>query len=156
MSFESYSEAQSAVDRLAHADFPVTQVSIVGTDLTSVERVTGKMSYARAAGAGALSGVWFGAFLGLVMFLFSPATDFSLLGAAIALGAGFGMLFGIVSYSLTRRRRDFTSVMQVVATRYALIVEPSLSLRARTILGINTAQPDPSAIASTPSEGPAT
>ena len=42
--FESYPGAQEAVDVLARADFPVDKVSIVGSDLKSVERVTGKLS----------------------------------------------------------------------------------------------------------------
>ena len=46
--YETYDEAQKAVVTLAEADFPVTQVSIVGNELTSVERVTGKLTSARA------------------------------------------------------------------------------------------------------------
>ncbi|BDZ63396.1 hypothetical protein GCM10025877_03340 [Agromyces mangrovi Wang et al. 2018] len=135
-SFETYAEAQAAVDRLARADFPVKQLSIVGTDLTSIERVTGRMSWGRAAGAGALSGLWFGMFLGLLFFIVTPTDQsFGVLFAALLLGAGFGMLFGLVTYTINRRRRDFTSVMQVAAGRYALIVEPGLGARAREILG---------------------
>ena len=54
-SFETYPEAQAAVDKLAKAAFPVKELAIVGTDLTSVERITGTLSWGRAAGAGALS-----------------------------------------------------------------------------------------------------
>lgn len=133
--YATYPEAQAAVDRLAKADFPVKQVSIVGSDLKSVERVTGAMSYGRAAGGGALTGAWFGMFLGLVLFIFSPSgASWPVLGAAVLVGAGFGMLFGIVSYSIRRRRRDFTSVMQVVAGSYSLVVETELGNRARNIL----------------------
>ncbi len=143
-SFETYAEAQAAVDRLAHEDFPVKQLAIVGTDLMSIERVTGRMSYGRAAGAGALSGLWFGMFLGLLFFIFSPSDQsFGVLFAALLLGAGFGMLFGLVTYSINRRRRDFTSVMQVAAGRYALIVDPGLGARAREILGTDASPPPP-------------
>src|SRR5690349_18889270 len=55
-SFETYQEAQAAVDKLAKAAFPVKELAIVGTDLTSVERITGVLTWGRAAGAGALSG----------------------------------------------------------------------------------------------------
>lgn len=134
-SYETYAEAQTAVDHLARADFPVSELSIVGTDLRSVERVTGKLTYARVAGAGALSGLWLGLFLGLIFFIFSPeGTSFAVLGAAVLLGAGFGMLFGIVTYTINRRRRDFTSVMQVIATGYAIIADPDHINRARNIL----------------------
>ncbi len=135
--FETYPEAQAAVDALSKAEFPVRELAIVGTDLTSVERITGKLTWGRAAGAGALSGAWFGTFLGLLLFIFSPTgTSIGILIAAILIGAGFGAIFGVVTYSVNRRRRDFTSVMQVLATRYAIIAEPAHVDRARTVLGV--------------------
>jgi hypothetical protein len=137
-SFETYAEAQSAVDTLAKAEFPLKELAIVGTDLTSVERITGKLTWGRAAGAGALSGAWFGTFLGLLFFIFSPTgTSLGILISAVLIGAGFGMIFGVVSYSVNRRRRDFTSVMQVLATRYAIIAESAHVDRARSVLGVS-------------------
>ena len=134
--FETYPEAQAAVDTLAKAEFPVKELAIVGTELTTVERITGKLTWGRAAGAGALSGAWFGTFLGLLFFIFSPTgTSVGILISAILLGAGFGMIFGLVSYSVNRRRRDFTSTMQVLATRYAIIADPAHVTRARQVLG---------------------
>ena len=140
-SFETYAEAQQAVDRLAHGDFPVTQLSIVGSDLKTVERVTGKLSYGRVAIAGAASGAWLGIFLGLLMLIFLGGSVGFLL-AAVLIGAGFGVLFGVVSYSINRRRKDFTSTMQVIASRYEVVVEPDLLNRARNILaGATDAEP---------------
>ena len=134
--FETYPEAQAAVDSLAKAEFPVKELAIVGTDLTTVERITGKLTWGRAGGAGAISGAWFGTFLGLLFFIFSPTgTSVGILISAILLGAGFGMIFGLVSYSVNRRRRDFTSTMQVLATRYAIIADPAHVTRARQVLG---------------------
>jgi hypothetical protein len=52
-SFSSYEDAQQAVDRLSDASFPVENAKIVGQDLELVERVLGRMTYARAAAAGA-------------------------------------------------------------------------------------------------------
>lgn len=139
-SFETYQEAQAAVDKLAKAAFPVKELAIVGTDLTSVERITGVLTWGRTAAAGALSGAWFGTFLGLLFIIFSPAgAGLGIVGSAILIGAGFGMIFGLVSYSINRRRRDFTSVMQVLATRYAIIAEPEHVARARTVLGTDAA-----------------
>ncbi|UOE45610.1 general stress protein [Agromyces larvae] len=136
-SYDTYPEAQAAVDRLAKAEFPVAELSIVGTDLTSVERITGKLTWGRVAGGGALSGAWFGTFLGLLFFIFSPTgAGLGLLGSAILIGAGFGMIFGLVSYSINRRRRDFTSTMQVIATKYAIIAGAAHVERARTVLGV--------------------
>jgi pyruvate/2-oxoglutarate dehydrogenase complex dihydrolipoamide acyltransferase (E2) component len=154
-SYETYQEAQSAVDKLAKAEFPVKELSIVGHDLTTVERITGKLTWGRAAGAGALSGAWFGTFLGLLLFIFSPDA-IGILGAAILIGAGFGMIFSVVSYSLNRRRRDFTSVMQVLATRYAIIGDPEHVSRARNVLGVtDAATPAPPAAPAPPAQAPA-
>lgn len=141
-SFETYPEAQAAVDKLAKAAFPVKELAIVGTDLTSVERITGTLSWGRAAGAGALSGAWFGTFLGLLFFIFAPTgASFGILISAVLIGAGFGMIFSVVSYSVNRRRRDFTSVNQVLATRYAIIAESAHVDRARSVLGVDAPSP---------------
>ncbi|MFC6355032.1 general stress protein [Luethyella okanaganae] len=133
--YETYAEAQHAVDVLARADFPVKQLSIVGSDLKSVEHVTGKLTYGRAALAGAASGAWLGIFFGLLLFIFSPTgASLPFVLAALLIGAGFGMLFGIVTYAVNRKRRDFTSVMQVIAGSYSVIVDPELVNRARNLL----------------------
>lgn len=134
--YDHYADAMHAVDRLARADFPVNAVSILGNDMRSVERVTGKLSYGRVALMGALSGAYLGLFLGLLLFLFQPENEgiAGLFLAAIVIGAGFGMLFGVLSYAMNRNRRDFSSVMQFVATRYDLITAPELIGRARSIL----------------------
>lgn len=134
--YDTYEAAQDAVDRLAHADFPVQGASIVGNELKSVERVTGRLSWGRAAGAGAASGLWLGLFFGLVTTLFTAKTGPGFLIGAVLLGAAFGMLFGLASYAATRRRRDFSSVMQVVASSYSLLVTPETGNRARNVLGL--------------------
>ncbi|MET0589638.1 MAG: general stress protein [Naasia sp.] len=136
-SYETYFDAQQAVDTLVKADFPVKDVSIVGNDLKSVERVTGKLTWGRAAGAGAISGLWLGVFVGLILMLFSPGAPNILsvaVGAAL-LGAAFGMLFALGSYAFTRRIRDYTSTQAVIATSYTLVVKPESSARAANILG---------------------
>ena len=132
--YETYLEAQAVVDRLSKADFEVKQLAIVGNDLKTVERVTGKLSYGRAAIAGAASGAWIGLFLGLVLVVFLASTNFGFLAAAALIGAGFGMLFGIVSYAIGRRRRDFTSTHQVLASNYQVIIAPALTAKARELL----------------------
>jgi len=131
--YETYPEAEQAVDVLARADFPVDKVSIVGSDLKSVERVTGKLTWGRVAIAGAASGAWLGIFFGLLLVIFSPTVSYGFVLAAVLIGAGFGMLFGIVSYAINRRRRDYTSVMQVIATSYSVLVDAELANRARNL-----------------------
>lgn len=133
--YETYPEAQQAVDHLAKADVDVAGVSIVGNDLKSVERVTGRLTYARAALAGALSGLWFGLFVGLLLSLISsPAAAFANIGAAALIGAGFGLLYGLMSYSFTRRNRDFTSQTQVLASNYQVLVPSEALYRAQAAL----------------------
>ena len=134
--YETYVEAQQVVDRLAKADFEVAKLTIVGNDLKTVERVTGKLTYGRAALAGAASGAWFGLFLGLLFFIFASAPTLAFLGAAALIGAGFGMLFGIVSYAVNRRRRDFTSTHQVLASNYQIIIDPQLTAKAQALLAL--------------------
>jgi len=138
--YDSYPDAQRVVAKLAEADFPVAKIAIVGNDLKTVERVTGKMTYGRAAIAGALSGLWLGFFLGIVLTLFSPSAG-GLIFAAAIIGAAFGMLYGIVSFAITKRQRDFTSVHQVLATNYQIVVDPQLTGQAQRILGQHGATP---------------
>lgn len=134
--YDTYHDAQLAVDALARANFPVNKVSILGNDIRSVERVIGKLTYAKVALMGALSGAYLGLFFALILFIFQPdnAAIFGLFLAAVVIGAGFGMLFGVLSYSLNRNRRDFSSVMQMVASRYDVITEPELVASAREVL----------------------
>ncbi len=132
--YDTYPEAQRVVDRLAKADFPVADVSIIGNDLKTVERVTRKLSWNRAALEGALSGAWFGIFIGLVFTLFEPTINWTIFAAAVLIGAAFGLFFRLVAYAISRRNRDFESRTQVLASNYQIIVEPGLLARAQDVL----------------------
>lgn len=133
--YDTYQNAQLAVDALSRANFSVGQVAIIGNDIRSVERVTGKLTWGRVALMGALSGMYLGLFLSLVLLIVNPDAGFGgVFLAAIAIGAGFGMLFGVVSRAINRNRRDFSSVMQIIASRYDLVTEPQLVHQARQIL----------------------
>ncbi len=55
-SFESYLDAQAAVDKLSDQEFPVDALTIVGVDLLEVENVTGRLTWGKVIGSGALSG----------------------------------------------------------------------------------------------------
>lgn len=141
--YDRYEDAKHAVDLLVRGDFPVREVSIVGNDVRSVERVTGKLTYGRVALMGALSGAYLGLFLGLLLFIFQPdnAAIAGVFVSAIAIGAGFGMLFGVLSYAMNRNRRDFSSVMQMVAARYDVVTSAEHLMQARQILMRATAEP---------------
>ncbi len=149
--YDTYPEAQKVVNTLAKADFPVAQIAIVGNDLKTVERVTGRLTYAKSALGGAAGGAWFGLFIGLLLVLFSPDPNFSLIIAAGLIGAAFGLLFSVVTYAARRRRRDFTTTNQVLASNYQLIIDPQLTARARSVLaGERDAGASPSPSPSTP------
>ncbi|XAS66283.1 general stress protein [Micrococcaceae bacterium Sec5.7] len=133
-SYTSYLDAQKAVDYLADQQFPVQMVSIVGNDLKMVERVTGRLSYPRVALSGALSGMWFGLFVGVMLSFFSPTGGYFSILTSVLMGAAFFMLFGIVTYAMQRGKRDFTSTNQVVATNYDVVVSLEAAHEARRLL----------------------
>nr|WP_246223946.1 general stress protein [Pseudarthrobacter psychrotolerans] len=133
-SYTSYLDAQKAVDYLADQQFPVQMVSIVGNELKMVERVTGRLSYPRVALSGALSGMWFGLFVGVMLSFFAPSSGYFSILASVLMGAAFFMLFGIVTYAMQRGKRDFTSTSQVVATNYDVVVSVEAAHDARRLL----------------------
>ena len=135
-SYATYAEAQRAVDALSDAGFPVESVSIVGHDVRLVERVTGRLTTARAAGAGALSGAWFGLFIGLLVGLFTTGPEWvGLVLGGLLIGAFWGAAFGFVAHWMTRGQRDFSSVSSLVAGRYDVTVAGTHAERAREFLG---------------------
>jgi heat induced stress protein YflT len=133
--YDDYQEAQKVVDYLSDQQFPVENCMIVGTELKQVERVTGRLTYGRAAAAGAASGAWFGLLVGLVFGLFASGANWlpTVLGAVL-IGLIFGLVWSVIGYSLTGGRRDFTSVSQVVATKYEVLVEHKLLAQAQELL----------------------
>jgi heat induced stress protein YflT len=132
--YDRYEDAQKAVDFLSDHEFPVENCMIVGTDLKQVERVTGRLTTGRVALGGLLSGVWMGIFVGLVLSLFGEGSTVGLIAATAVFGALFGVVWALVGYAATRGHRDFTSVTQVVATRYEVLVEHKHAARGRELL----------------------
>jgi hypothetical protein len=133
-SYNSYLDAQKAVDYLADQQFPVQMVSIVGNELKMVERVTGRLTYPRVALSGALSGMWFGLFVGVMLSFFSTTPGYFSIVTSVLMGAAFFMLFGIVTYAMQRGKRDFTSTSQVVASNYDVVVSFEAAGEARRLL----------------------
>ena len=133
-SFGSYLDAQAAVDLLSDKAFPVQFVTIVGTDLKMVERVTGRLTYGRVTLAGLAAGAWFGLFVGILLFMFGGSEAGLSVLSAIALGAGFGALFSLISYSFTGGKRDFTSSSQIVAAAYTVLCASEHAGAARELL----------------------
>jgi hypothetical protein len=142
--YDDYAQAQKSVDFLADADFPVDQLMIVGTDLKRIERVTGRLTWSKIAVGGILSGLWLGIFVGLIFALFAEENLWQVLLSTGLMGATFGLVWALVGYAFTRGQRDFSSVTQVVATRYEVLVEHKHAPRARELLtGLPGALPDP-------------
>jgi hypothetical protein len=132
--YATYLEAQRAVDFLSDNQFPVQFVTIVGSGLRMVERVTGRLTYGRVALAGAASGAWFGLFVGLLMSMFGSSFPPGVVVASMAIGSAFGILFGVISYALTGGRRDFTSTSQIVASEYEVLCMPDHARAAVDLL----------------------
>lgn len=137
--FQQYAEALSYVDNLLKNNFPAGSVAIVGSDLKTVERVRGKINYARMAISGAVTGSWLGLLFGL---LFGTAADesgtalvpvASSLGSALVIGAGLGMLFNITRFGLSKNKRSFISQSSVVASKYEVQVPGPLADQARAV-----------------------
>jgi hypothetical protein len=140
-SYASYAEAQRAVDYLSDQRFPVERVAIVGEGLRTVEQVTGRMGYGRAALSGALSGALTGAFFGFVFGLFDWI-DPLISGLVLALyglifGAIVGAILGLIGYALMGGQRDFTSISGMAAERYNVMVDSGMADEAtRTLSGL--------------------
>lgn len=132
--YGTYADAQKAVDHLADEQFEVVRIAIVGNDLKSVEQVTGRLSYPRVAGQGALNGMVFGAFLGMIMSLLGGEQWVSSLVVSVLMGGAFWMLLATVTYAMQRGKRDFTSTNQIVATSYDVVAAPEVAHRARQVL----------------------
>ncbi|WP_143965364.1 general stress protein [Gordonia zhaorongruii] len=134
-SYDTYEQAQHAVDHLSDSHFAVENLTIVGVDLMQVERVLGRLSWGKVIGGGIVSGAWLGLFFGALVSLFASGQN---VWAPIAFGVIAGMVFGLISaaipYAATRGQRDFTSTMQLVAGRYDVLCDPRTAEQARDIL----------------------
>jgi hypothetical protein len=141
-SFDNYAEAERAVDRLADLDFPVERVAIIGQDLRTVEQVTGKMNYPRAAWRGAVSGAVPGALIGWIFGLFdwvNPLITGLLLALyGLILGAIIGAVIGVALYAMQRGSRDFESVTVMSPRRYEVVVDDEVAEQAAGLLGTAT------------------
>lgn len=140
--FTDYEAARKAVMTLAEADFPIKQVSIVGSELTSVERVTGMMTTGRAAGSGLMTGLMLGMFAGLVSLIVNPGIELMSLLAMGLIAVGVGVLWSVVSYLASPAKRNYTSVMQTIPKRFELVVPAGDAAEARRHLGALAFRPE--------------
>lgn len=120
-SYGSYEEALAALEVLASNDFEVEQVSVVGTDLYSVERIMGRVTWARAVSSAVMNGALWGAMIGIVLSI-NQGNTMVWVGACMLAGAFMTACLSTSLFFMRRRRRDFYSQSQVVAGRYAVII----------------------------------
>lgn len=136
--FDSYPDAERAVDHLSDRGFPVERVAIVGQDLQMVEQVTGRLNYGGAVLRGVPPGALVGALIGWIFGLFDWINPLiaSLLLALYGLifGAVIGALLGLVMHALQRGRRDFASVRLVQPRRYEVLVDKEVADEATRLL----------------------
>lgn len=133
--YDSYPEAQKVVDFLADSKFPVQNLAIVGTELRSVERVTGRRTWATVFGVGLQNGVTTGLLVSMLMWFLQPNENFMLLLAyGLSMGLVVGVVISVVAHLMTRGRRDFTSVSQTVATKYEILAEHKVAAQAREMV----------------------
>lgn len=133
--YTSYEGAQKAVSRLIAADIPAKDIAIVGRGLRSVETVTGRLGYAAAARSGAINGILLGLLFSAIFVLGTPDAAIQLFIGVMLVGIAIGMLLSIITYTLLRRRRDYTSITQLIADHYEITVLPRSLQRARQIVG---------------------
>ena len=105
-------------------------MTIVSVDLVQVERVLGRLNWQKVILGGVASGAWLGVFVGLVLGLFTGGFL-----APLMLGVTMGIVFGVIStalpYPAAKRKRDFSTTMQLVAGRYDVLCGPTTAERAR-------------------------
>ena len=133
-SYDTYREAQRAVDHLADKDFPVAGVTIVGVEPMVVERVSARLTWGRVLRGGAASGAWFGLFVGLLLSLFTAGGGLLAILTGLVVGLVFGTASAAVRYGATRGERDFVSHSQLVARRYDVLCAPANAERGRDLL----------------------
>lgn len=133
-SYDTYYEAQQAVDHLADSEFPVQGVTIVGIEPILVERVDARLTWKRVLTNGAVSGAWLGLFVGLLLSLFTVGGGVLPILIGLVCGVGFGLASAAFRYGTTRGQRDFVSHSQLVARRYDVLCQPRNAERARELL----------------------
>ncbi|EGD56651.1 hypothetical protein SCNU_03832 [Gordonia neofelifaecis NRRL B-59395] len=132
-SYDTYAQAQRAVDYLSDNEFQVDNLTIVGVDLMQVEKVLGRLTWGKVVAGGIGSGAWLGLFFGALVSLVVGTSWTPILFGVIA-GMVFGLISAAIPYAATRGQRDFTSTMQLVAGRYDVLCDPRTAEQARDML----------------------
>lgn len=137
-SYDSYADAERAVDSLADRGFPVDHISIAARDVVVVEEVVGRMTSVKAAlygaSVGGLLGLTVGILFGFLEWL-EPITSAFYLGLwGLGLGAGVGALAGLIDHWAHHGTRDFESVWKLDAGSYDVVADATYAEQASRIL----------------------
>lgn len=132
----TYEQARRTVDHLSDRGFPVERIDIIGYDLRTVERISGRLTLGRAAAAGAGTGAACGSLLGLLLVVVGTATETLVVSLlwAVLLSALVGAVVAGLAFAPTRGRRDFTSTSGIVPGRYEVVADAAVADRARELL----------------------
>lgn len=133
-SYDTYREAQRAVDHLADHEFAIQGMAIVGIEPMLVERVDGRLTWRRVLVAGAASGAWLGLFVGLLLSLFTAGAGVLPILIGLVSGVVFGLASAAFRYGTTKGQRDFVSHSQLVARRYDVLCPPRNAESGRNLL----------------------
>ncbi len=143
--YESYPEAQRAVDLLSDRGFPVARVAIVGRGLRFEEQVLGRETVGsaalRGAGGGALIGGLFGIFLWAISANDVGAGWIILYG--LIWGAIVGAILGAIFQAASGGQRDFRSASRMTADHYDVMVDVEVADEASSLLDGASASPPP-------------
>ena len=142
--YPGYPEAQALVNSLVTQGVPARALSIVGVDVTLVERVTGKIGYGRAALSSAMSGSWLGVLAGLVFVIINPTDIITPLVGGLFVGAGVGMVAGMLIFTFSQGpKRLYRSMQQVIAQSYRVVVEPQKHSQALAAMETKSSESQP-------------
>jgi len=141
--FDNYQKASQLVNKLVANDFPPSLITIIGDDLKLVETVRSKLGFGRIALSGAVTGSWIGLIFGLLFgaginadgsgdVVFQPQNFIS----ALVIGAGIGMLFNIIRFSISKNRREYLSYPQTIAKTYRVVVPATELAKARSLVSV--------------------
>lgn len=139
--YRNYETAQQAINSLAEADIDISGMALVGSEVRVVERVMGKLTWRKVAMAGAMRGLTFGLFLGIVFWLLVPEAGIAILAMPV-LGIAFGMLLSIVTHTFTRKNRQYQSVQQLIPASFDLIAPREVAAAAMHKLGPQVRRPE--------------
>lgn len=134
--YDSYRDAQRAVDLLSDKGFPVERVAIVGRGLRFEEQVLGRETVSSAAMRGAGQGAVIGGLFGLFLWAIS-ANDVAagwIVLYGLVFGAVAGVLLGAIFQAASGGQRDFRSASRMTADHYDVMVDVEVAQEAERLL----------------------